>query len=226
MDPIWVDKSYLLLKQALYVLHSQKKQHQGVKVTLGHWKSHKSSICKNLYKAFRLEPCLQGQRKVFHSATGQGSVRVFVVCICVKERAGWCETTEREAHSSQSASLHFSRALHFSLGHLSQTRIRERTHSAPLLRSHITQNRASLPLNRKKHQPVLNGTNTCVHTYLIWGNGCRWHLHTPRARWHHTYFSFTYQTSKTNRNLTTYLLLSTDFGFYTYFGGGKSVQWI
>ncbi len=62
-----------------------------------------------------------------------------------KERAGWCELAEKR----QSASLHFSRAFHFSLGHLSQTRIH--AHSAPLLRSRITQNRASLPFNWKKH---------------------------------------------------------------------------
>lgn len=151
-------------------------------------------MLENLYKAFR---CVHKAKEKFPTAQLDMApyifsfiayVLFFVMHICVKERAGWCETDERQAHSSQSASLYFSRALHFSLGHLFQTWIHTRTHYAPLLRSHITQNRASLPLNRKKHRLVLNGTNTCAHTYLTWGNGCRWHLHTPGARWHHTYF--------------------------------------
>lgn len=109
----------------------------------------KSHMCKDLCKAFRFKVCPQDQRKVSHGATGHGSLVCYsLLCASmheIKSRLVWARW--KTGHSHQSASLHFSRAFHFSLGHLSQTRIHARTHSAPLRRSRITQNRASLQFN-------------------------------------------------------------------------------
>lgn len=95
------------------------------------------------------------------------------------------------------------RALHFSLGHLSQTRIHTRhTFRSITSKPYYT----SLPLTLKNHRLVLNGKNACAHTYLIWGNGCHWHQHTPGARWHHT--SFHSRTKRARQDGICWLILN------------------
>jgi len=130
MNPIWGSKSYLLWKQALYILCSQAKQQQWVKLTLKYWNLAKAAHVRNY---IRLSDVSTSPKKSFpqHKWTWFHIFSfLLLICysyICVKERAGWCETAERQAHSSQSASLHFSRALHFSLGYLFQTWIHAHT---------------------------------------------------------------------------------------------------
>lgn len=140
--------------------------------------------------------CPQGQRKVSHSTTGHGSIYFQFYCLCaILCCAHLCERKSR---------LVWNR---WKTGPLKPVSVIIFQQSSPFFirpfipdmdtRAHTLRSITSKPYytepcitaaQSEKHRLVLNGTNTCAHTYLTWGNGCRWHLHTPSARWHHTYF--------------------------------------
>jgi len=61
MNPIWGSKSYLLWKQALYILCSQAKQQQWVKLTLKYWNLAKAAHVRN-YPSYFIKTTIQSHK--------------------------------------------------------------------------------------------------------------------------------------------------------------------